>query len=254
MENFDENIFESEDLFEDTTDNESEESTEEPSEDTEPTEETQSEESGEPAESETIKFKHNHEATELDKKAVEIIAKPLGMDADELIKTLQKGKNYEKAIEKYTSDPAVAAISQISKMTGDTPDVIIEKFRQMTERAGIAQAVQEIKAAHPEYEDNVVMDLAKARYQMAQQQKQEEMRQREIQAQTQSLDPWVKFFQHFPDLTPESIPDAVLTGLDRGLTPIEAYLDYQLEHKNVEMESERKKSRGKRKEPRQHER
>lgn len=237
------NIFEAEDLFVDTTTEDTTEESGAPDEqqtDTTTADSMEIEKDETTSKAEPLVFRYNHEEKQLDADAVQKVAEAIGIDANALIANLQKGMNYEKALERANNNPSSQLVNKIAGMRGVDEKEVIESLLRAEDAMMLRRVMDDVRKTHPDASDEVVQELA--RYQMATQKSETELKRKtEADAeQEKEKGLWTALFKEFPDINIDKLPDSVRNCRANDMTPVEAYLRHQLAEQKAAMDEREK--------------
>lgn len=204
------------DIFSDSEETIEEEETTETE---EPEENTEAEET---PEAETIDFKFLGETTKLPKNEISAIGNALGMEADEVVNLLQKGKN-------YGNSPSDKVFKRLAKANEMTEEEYMKFLNDNAEELEHNIAKDKILDNHPDWDDEKIeMQIALDRKNAKEQEVIDAKKQEE-----EDLRPFMEFLQKYPDVT--EFPPEVAIDINKGINPIIAYESY-LQKQNYEAE------------------
>lgn len=243
-----EDIFEAEDLF-DTTDEPEVEETEPSAEDkTVEKEPTPAVPEDKPAEGtdDTVEVKYNREAKAIDRSAAMKISEALGMSVDELVTNIQKGMNYDKATERRARDDQdnsiIAAVKEMAARTGKTNEEIVKAIEASIESIQLQSAMKKVRGENPYIDDRLAEKMARMQMEIDRKDQNRRITNQTDQERERAVKPWRDLFERFSDLKPDNIPAEVMDAYEKGVSPIEAYLQYQVDQKDVELARARKQA------------
>ena len=253
MDNELDDIFEGlDDLDEDMTEEESETTDSQGSEDTtdsrESDEEQETEEAGEEKQEETITFKHLGNDKALSKQAVDSLASQLDTTADDLVKLLQKGSDYDFVKGKNTELSKYEKINSLALdfaarngLDPTNPEETLEAVFEFVDRSRI---IRDIREQNPNMTEDVVMTVAQERLNSQKAQAGERQRELSRQQEEAGLKPWIAFFQNHKELSTDTLPKQVIDGVQMGLSPEEAYQGYVNAELRRELEESKRATQG----------
>jgi hypothetical protein len=160
----------------------------------------------------TIKVKYNGKEQEL----------PL----DEAVKLAQKGMNYDHVSEELQSLRSV--IDAYAKASGMTREQYVEFLRENQAEYQRQQLRHELQDGNTEVPDALLDELAQGRAAREELEHLRKQEQEQQQAQEQQIKAWMALRERFPDVAIDKLPPDVYKAVENGMTPIEAYLDYQV--------------------------
>ena len=195
--------------------------------------ETTEPEGEKPAEPEGYNYAHLRTKAVLDKASVESIATALGSSPEDVVAALQKGADYDHLRKNY--DAKSETLKKFAKMNNVPEDRVAEFIEQINERIETRRLYDDAKAQNPQASEDLLAKYVALQRQVS---KNEAERQNEERARNEEEShrrPWVDLFMRFPELTPDNIPKEVVEGVNSGLSPSEAYLQHQLNAKDIEL-------------------
>jgi hypothetical protein len=137
----------------------------------------------------------------------------------ELDQIIQKRLEREK--QKYESDPRIQFVQGLAEMYGLTPEQYIEAVKQQEEQAKLDALIQQ----------NIPQDVAQEILESRKFREQWEAEQAQKQQEELQRMEFMDFFQNYPDVKPEEIPQEVWERNTQGVPLKYAYMEY--EHKNL---------------------
>lgn len=155
---------------------------------------------------------------------------------EQAITLAQKGRNYDKIMDKYNqlaNSPALKIISEQAKRANMSVDDYVSRLEEFQRRADQNKIAQQFREQHPDAEDDVVDAYAEQAYQnqIAQEKAQEVKAQEDYQANLQErakqmLD---DFIAEYPDVDVTQLPEEVKNDIDNnGMSLLDAYRAYDL--------------------------
>lgn len=130
-------------------------------------------------------------------------------------------KRLERERQKYESDPSIQFVKRMADMYGLTPEQYIEAVRQQEEQAKLNELVQQ----------NIPEELAKEILENRKFREETLAERRARQEEERQRKEFMDFFQNYPDVKPEEIPQEVWERNAQGVPLKYAYMEY--EHKNL---------------------
>lgn len=189
-----------------------------------------------PQVAETISFKHHETTANLDKASVDTLAKALGIDANSLVSTIQKGYDYDKKNTKLSD--LENRLDEYGKRLNMDRDGLFGMLENAGDRAALRSIAAVVQAEHPDWNAEAVQEISKARLAEQKRQNAETAAAQEQQKKEEELRPFQQFFMRHTDITPDTMPDEMKTDIfERGFTPEEAYQKYQNTQKDKEIET-----------------
>lgn len=171
-------------------------------------------------------------------KSAQEIAQSLGLDANTLISTIQKGMNYDRIATRQTEESQV--LEQYAAIAGVSKSEYIKRLNDNIIQNAINSEVESLRAQYPESDEALLQQLARANVdrqtsaqELAEQQRIQRENEEKSQAQTNM---WVGFLNKYGSelkiTNAEDIPQEIIEGVQNGLTPTEAYL--QMKNSNLQ--------------------
>lgn len=154
--------------------------------------------------------------TQADEIEVVYNGQPVKVKADEAKTLIQKGLNYDKALQRAMQNPAQTAVSQLAKMSGQKEEEIISSLlnaaqqnavKELTDKGmppELAQEYLKLKLANEQAQSNVSM----------------------AQQQDSELEAWGELVREFPKEDFSNLPDEVVSAVQSGVRPLVAYYRY----------------------------
>lgn len=136
----------------------------------------------------------------------------------ELDQIIQKRLEREK--QKYESDPRIQFVQGLAEMYGLTPEQYIEAVKQQEEQAKLDALIQQ----------NIPQDVAQEILESRKFREQWEAEQAQKQQEELQRMEFMDFFQNYPDVKPEEIPQEVWERNTQGVPLKYAYMEYELKH------------------------
>ncbi len=189
-------------------------------------EETKTEETAEPAKApetkeapaeEMLSLKFLDKNYDLKKEAAQEVAKALGIDETSLISTLQKGLNYDYAIERAKDNPAMKVLDFYAKENGMSVERYLQELDKGKDKVLFSKELAKLQEAHPEADEGLLKELA---------QRNVESRKQEIAKVTEEekYKPWQDFYKEYPEIKPTDVPKEVMELVAKGESPIFAMM------------------------------
>lgn len=201
----------------------------------EPTAEPEKKEEAAP-QAATISFKHHEKTADLDRASVESLANTLGVDADALVATLQKGYDYDRKNTRLSE--IESKLDKYGKSLNVDRDGLFGILENAGDRAAMRNISAQIKAEHPNWGDDAVQELSRARLAEQKRVNAENIAAQEKAREEETTRPLVEFFLRHSDITPDTMSDEMKKDIfERGLTPEEAYQKHLNTEKDKEIES-----------------
>ena len=190
----------------------------------EPEEEVESAESTEPTTTETDDF-------ELD---VRYNGQNQKLTREQATTLAQKGMNYDKIYNQLQSalnNPALKVIESNAKKAGLSVDDYVNRMAQFQDTMSINQIASNFKKENPDVSDAVANQYAREVYknqQAEQARKDADKAKADADAENNRLYAEVQAFnQRFPDVDIEHLPNEVVDDINAGIPLMEAYLIYE---------------------------
>ena len=190
----------------------------------EPEEEVESAESTEPTTTETDDF-------ELD---VRYNGQNQKLTREQATTLAQKGMNYDKIYNQLQSalnNPALKVIESNAKKAGLSVDDYVNRMAQFQDTMSINQIASNFKKENPDVSDAVANQYAREVYknQQAEQARQDaDKAKADAELENNRLLAEVKAFnERFPDVDIEHLPNEVVDDINQGVPLMEAYLIYE---------------------------
>jgi len=154
---------------------------------------------------------------DLKKEAAQEVAKALGIDETSLISTLQKGLNYDHAIEKAKDNPAMKVLDFYAKENGMSVDRYLQELDKGRDKVLFSKELAKLQEAHPEADEGLLNELA---------QRNVESRKQEIAKVTEEekYKPWQDFYKEYPEIKPTDVPKEVMELVTKGESPVLAMM------------------------------
>lgn len=155
---------------------------------------------------------------------------------EQAITLAQKGRNYDKIMDKYNqlaNSPALKIINEQAKRANMSVDDYVTRLEEFQRKSDQNKIAQQFREQHPDAEDDVVDAYAEQAYQnqIAQEKAQEVKAQEDYQADLQErakqmLD---AFVAEYPDVDVTQLPEEVKNDIDNnGMSLLDAYRAYDL--------------------------
>lgn len=231
-EDFDEDFFFQED------EDEGEEEQKEPEEPQQEQEKSEKQEETEPQqpieEEEPLTARFLGKDIPLPASAAKEIAGALGVEAQDLISTIQKGLNYDHVAQKAQEVAGSREMQMLDSMAqeyGMSREQYLDMLQQNSGRLAVQQEIALLRARYPEAPEDLLQQTAQGILQQRQAQEQERRRQEELQRQQQERqrrEPWEELFSLHPELLqdPKAIPREVMARIQAGVRPLAAYQEH----------------------------
>lgn len=154
-----------------------------------------------------------------------------GLSQEEAIEYAQKGLNYDKIYEGYTSlkegEPLLAELRRLATINNMSPDDYLANLANVQNEIAIDQEVETLKAKYPNSDENALRELAEktvnerhaavSNNELKKQQQEADLRKQEIGRQLDI------FHQRYPDVDPQKLDQKVYELMQNGYTLTEAY-------------------------------
>ena len=166
---------------------------------------------------------------------------------EEAVTLAQKGRNYDKIMEKYNSlanSPALKIINEQAKRANMSVDDYVSRLQEFQRKSDQNRIAQKFREDHPDADDDVVDAYAEQAYQnqLAQEKQQEEKQAADAQ---KNLEETAKrmldaFVQEYPDVDVTNLPEEVKVDIDQnGMSLLDAYRAYDLKLTKQALAAER---------------
>lgn len=166
---------------------------------------------------------------------------------EEAVTLAQKGRNYDKIMEKYNSlanSPALKIINEQAKRANMSVDDYVSRLQEFQRKSDQNKIAQKFREDHPDADDDVVDAYAEQAYQnqLAQEKQQEEKQAADAQ---KNLEETAKrmldaFVQEYPDVDVTNLPEEVKVDIDQnGMSLLDAYRAYDLKLTKQALAAER---------------
>lgn len=180
---------------------------------------------------ETIPYSYNHKTTDLPLGAVTAIAKALGMEAQDVVTTLQKGSNYDTLQGRQTPyEDAITRINRFADMNGVSREEAIAKAIDALDIVDASKYLDEIKRQYPTAPQGMIQEMALMRVrQDASRPTPTETKEMEA-AEKQEKERegmWTSFFRAHPDVKADNLSPRMLQALENYENPELVYMSEQ---------------------------
>lgn len=166
---------------------------------------------------------------------------------EEAVTLAQKGRNYDKIMDKYNqlaNSPALKIINEQAKRANMSVDDYVSRLQDFQRKSDQNKIAQKFREDHPDADDDVVDAYAEQAYQnqLAQEKANEEKAQADAQADLQArakqmLD---AFVAEYPDVDVTQLPEEVKVDIDQnGMSLLDAYRAYDLKLTKQALAAER---------------
>lgn len=177
---------------------------------------------------EMVVAKYNGREIPMPRAAVETLAKSVGMDADAMVATLQKGMNYDHLygdVQRMKNAREFAVLDGWAKRSGMTRQQLLDQIETQSEQIALQNQQQALAQRYPSAPPEMLEEIARIR--LTQQKQELERRQQEEkeQGERQKRDLWKQFFLENPQITDAAeIPKEVFERVAAGEAPALAFL------------------------------
>ena len=150
---------------------------------------------------------------------------------EEAVTLAQKGRNYDKIMEKYNSlanSPALKIINEQAKRANMSVDDYVSRLQEFQRKSDQNKIAQKFREDHPDADDDVHDAYAEQAYQNQQAQEKQQEEKQAADAQ-KNLEETAKrmldaFVQEYPDVDVTNLPEEVKVDIDQnGMSLLDAY-------------------------------
>lgn len=156
---------------------------------------------------------------------IKSLAERLGIKEDDVVTTIQKGLNYDHAIE---NTPLHKKVAKLAELNGKTPEEYSEFLESAANAIGLRHEIDNVRKQYPELSDEAIEIIAQKNLENGKladyknnKEKEEAEKQRENESREAELAPYRAFCAKYPDV--KKFPDEVAAMINAGTDPIFAY-------------------------------
>lgn len=205
----------------------------EPSEEEEPTEKPQAEPTAQEEQprpdtkDEAISLKFLGREIALDRSAAQSVAQSLGIPLEQIGATLQKGLNYDHALQAARSTPERKLLEDYAQLNGMSRQEYLRMLESQRDNALVTRELDRLRGRYPDAPEELLNQLAKQGLETRRQEETQRIRREAQQQEARRRQPWVEFFERYPDLKAGELPQEIYRQVEAGMSPTAAWLDYQ---------------------------
>ena len=166
---------------------------------------------------------------------VKSLAERLGIKEDDVITTIQKGLNYDHAV---NNTPLHKQIAKLAELNGKTPEEYSKFLEQSIGQISLRHEIDKVRKEYHELSDEAVEIIAQknvenselANYKAAKENEESKKKQEE-QDREKELAPYRAFHEKYPDV--KEFPEEVAAMIGAGTDPTFAYELYNKNQKQI---------------------
>ncbi len=163
----------------------------------------------------------------LERASAQSLAQSLGVPVEQVIPILQKGLNYDHALQTARSAPEIQLLEEYAKLNGMTRQEYIHLLEQQKDRAAVNRQLESLRRQYPDAPEELLSRLAQSDADAQKRNSDQRAREQRQEADASARRPWVELFTRYPQLKADQIPPEVYTQVEQGMAPTAAWLEYQ---------------------------
>ena len=164
----------------------------------------------ESAAAQTLKIKYNGREEDVSLEEAAVLA--------------QKGRNYDHvAAERDELRAMKSALERQAKASGLSLEDYMSSLEERGNQAHEAEMRRAVEAEYPDADEGLIDELVKFRLDQSRRERSEAATAKENEEQEARVKPWREFMAAFPNVDVKSLPESVISEIQGGKSPIEAY-------------------------------